>query len=352
MKLATIITVYKRYSYVAQAIKSLLDQTEPPDQVVIVADNPDKIMEIPFVKELPNLTLLKADYPELGRKITSSVDMLYEDIDIVSLLEDDDMFRADKIERIKEYFKKKSDIVMIHNHQINIDENGNYISNHSTEYLEKSQPNEEIIVSPRNVASIFLKYPAIHHNNSSISLKKEILDKYGYIINELKLNLDFSLFFLSLLEGHILHIPDRLTYYRLGSGVAFYGNNLTYDEFIKINNKRICVMNLYLEDKRKLLQTLAGCSQCLKIVERDLLFHEVALYLLNSYFSCDYKARVSNSYSLITRSLEYAFKRKISLADLIRFLAIINLSFVLGKKKLAQFVLSRRYKQIISQKTD
>ena len=351
MKSATIITVYKRYNYVAQAIRSLVDQTDPPDQVIIVADDPDKLKEISLVKELPNLTLLKADYPDLGRKIASSVDTLYEDIDIVFLLEDDDMFKANKIERIKEYFEKDNNIVMIHNHQINIDENGNPIENYATQYLEKSQPKEEIMVTRNNVASIFLKYPAIHHNNSSISLKKIVLKKYRYIIDELKLNLDFSLFFLSLLEGHILHIPDRLTYYRVGSGATFYGNKLTYDEFIKISNKQICVMNLYLEDKRKILQALDGCSQCVTIVERDMLSHEVALHYLNSYYSCDYKARVPDARSLITRSIEYFFKRKISLADLVYFLAIINLSFILGKKKLAEFILARKYRRIVTKKT-
>ena len=157
MKSATIITVYKRYNYVAQAIRSLVDQTDPPDQVVIVADNPDKLKEISLVKELPNLSLLKADYPDLGRKIASSVDTLYEDIDIVFLLEDDDMFKANKIERIKEYFEKDNNIVMIHNHQINIDENGNPIENYAIQYLEKSQPKEEIMVTRNNVASVFLK---------------------------------------------------------------------------------------------------------------------------------------------------------------------------------------------------
>ena len=40
MKSAVIITVYKKYRYIDEALNSVLSQTVKPDQIIIVADNP------------------------------------------------------------------------------------------------------------------------------------------------------------------------------------------------------------------------------------------------------------------------------------------------------------------------
>ncbi|MCH4816764.1 MULTISPECIES: glycosyltransferase family 2 protein [Saccharolobus] len=83
MKSAVITTVYKRYNYINQALNSLLNQTSPPDQVIITTDNIELIKNIPLIKELQNLNIIKADYASIGKKIATAIDNLNDDIDIV-----------------------------------------------------------------------------------------------------------------------------------------------------------------------------------------------------------------------------------------------------------------------------
>ena len=346
MKSATIITVYKRYNYVAQAIQSLLVQTERPDQVIIVSDDPDRIKNLSSLKELPDPIILKADYPDLGRKITDATEHLYEDIDVVFFLEDDDMFKANKIERIKDYFEKYKNVVLVHNHQEYIDENGNKVKNYTQMVIDKNQPNEKVLISRRNVKQILRKYPHIAFGNSSISIRRFVLGKYKSILRELKLNVDTSIVLLSLLEGHVLHVPERLTYYRIGSGITTYPKALTYKEFVEINNKKICVLNNIIDDHRILLEALGQCGQCKAVAERNYLIAELFLYLFNSYFTCNYKSKTLDTPSFIIKSIKSTLKGEISILDLIKILAVINLSLILGKKKVAEIILKRDFKRI------
>lgn len=61
MKSAVIITVYKKYRYIDEALNSVLSQTVKPDQIIIVADNPK------MLNDSINATVIEADYPQFGK---------------------------------------------------------------------------------------------------------------------------------------------------------------------------------------------------------------------------------------------------------------------------------------------
>jgi len=109
VKSAVIITVYKRYKYIDEALNSVLSQTVKPDQIIIVADNPK------MLNNSINATVIEADYPQLGKMFYEAIKALREDIDIVYFLNDDDIFHKNKIEYINKIFEKRRDIVTIHN---------------------------------------------------------------------------------------------------------------------------------------------------------------------------------------------------------------------------------------------
>jgi glycosyltransferase involved in cell wall biosynthesis len=109
MKSAVIITVYKRYKYIKDAINSVLSQTEPPDQIIIVADN------LKTLGNMQSATLIEADYPQYGKMIFEAIKALRDDIDIVYFLDDDDMFHKSKIEYINKIFEKRREVVTVHN---------------------------------------------------------------------------------------------------------------------------------------------------------------------------------------------------------------------------------------------
>ncbi|ARM76121.1 hypothetical protein [Acidianus manzaensis] len=78
--------VYKRYNYIAQALNSILSQTILPDQVIVVAGNVNMLKRNMFsIKEIPNLTVIEANYPQYGKKISAALDNL-DDVDVVFFL--------------------------------------------------------------------------------------------------------------------------------------------------------------------------------------------------------------------------------------------------------------------------
>lgn len=80
MKTAVILTVYKRYNYVNEAINSIFHQTVLPDQIVMITDN-TKIIE--NTQNIRNLTIIEANYPDYGKKIVQAINSLDDDIDII-----------------------------------------------------------------------------------------------------------------------------------------------------------------------------------------------------------------------------------------------------------------------------
>jgi len=122
VKSAVIITVYKRYKYIDEALNSVLSQTVKPDQIIIVADDPKKL------NNSINATVIEADYPQFGKMVLEAINALRDDIDVVYFLDDDDLFHKDKIKHINKIFEKRRDIVTVHNSSKLIDENGNLLN--------------------------------------------------------------------------------------------------------------------------------------------------------------------------------------------------------------------------------
>lgn len=346
MKTAVILTVYKRYNYYNEALNSVLHQTTPPDQIVIITDNM-RIVE--NYQNIRNLTVIEADYPKYGKKIAEATNVLHNDIDIVLFLEDDDLFDKYKIEYVKKIFEQ-NDLVMIHNLQKYIDINGEEVYDaHAKEY-EKNQPREETLITSDNIHLLYKRYPSLHHNISSMTIRRDILDKYKSFINELEILLDIPLLFISVLEGKVLHVPNRLTYFRLGSGISSYRRITSYNEFVENEWRITCLSNKMLNDLRKLYIILNSCKNCKKVIDVEILRKETTLYLLNNYFNCDYKANISSYRSLLYRCIKYFVNNQISLLEFIIHLGKISLPLIYGKKKSSELFLEEKYKRYIKNK--
>lgn len=314
MKSAVIITVYKRYKYINEALNSVLSQTVKPDQIIIVADNP-KMLNTSI-----NTTVIEADYPQLGKKIFEAIKVLGDDIDIVYFLEDDDMFHKDKIEYINKIFEKRKDIVTIHNSRILIDENNNNLNN------ELDRVNHEIEIDKRNVAQIIRKNYFLLSNNSSLSIRKDILDKIKDYIVQVDISVDFVLIYFSLLYGKLLHIPRKLTYFRVGSGSST----------MRRREKVVCTFNRTVSDLLKILSMLPDCENCKKAIKRDLLYLYLYLSAENDFVNCEYKVRMPSLFSIFVSSLDYYLKNIISTKDLYNITKGVLGQIILGKKKVSE----------------
>jgi hypothetical protein len=338
VKSAVIITVYKRYKYIDEALNSVYSQTVKPDQIIIVADNPK------MLNKSINATVIEADYPQFGKMIFEAINALRDDIDVVYFLDDDDMFHKNKIEYINKIFEKRRDVVTIHNSSRLIDENGNQLN------LTWGIP-FEVLVNKNNFRKIHHQYPFGLVNNSSYSIRKEFLVEIKKSLSYIDIGLDEALLYLSLEHNDLLHIPEKLTVYRLGTGISTYSKAIDYSKFLENKNKLVCHYNRILEDYRYLGSLITSCKPCMKEILRTILFHELYLRAENEVFKCSYKAQLPSLNRLLFSSLSYCLNGTISVKDLYKVTIGVLAQLILGKKKVSEMRSKRDFERFQNIKT-
>ena len=331
MKSAVIITVYKRYKYIDEALNSVLSQSVEPDQIIIVADNPK------MLNKSINATVIEADYPQLGKKILEAINALRDDIDVVYFLEDDDMFHKNKIKYINKIFEKRRDIVTVHNSRKLIDENGNQLN------YEFDKIPFEIEITKDNIVQISRENYFLLSNNSSLSIRKNILEKIKDYVAQIDISVDVVIIYFSLVFGKILHIPDKLTYFRVGSGSSTIGNTHSFDEYIERKRKVVCTFNRTVNDLSKIYSILPDCENCKKVIKRDLLYLYLYLSAENNFVNCDYKVEVPSLVRIFVSALDYYLKNIISTKDLYNVTKGVLAQLILGKKKVSEMRSKKGY---------
>ena len=135
-------------------------------------------------------------------------------------LDDDDEFRDGKIRRAKEVVYGTG-ISYIHNMQYYIDISENEIPRLDSRVLiyEVFQPKKTSRWrDEKELASLWLKFPTLHHNLSSIAVRKELILSNDDALTKMRSSVDWAITALSYNGG--IHIPERLTLYRVGSGAT------------------------------------------------------------------------------------------------------------------------------------
>lgn len=120
---------------------------------------------------------------------------------------------------------------------------------HAAEFIDEEsrpiniadrQPRSQLVIIRENAWLQHLSY-SYHVWPSTFAIRTSLLRKYKDVLFKLKLHADFAIFSLALLEGNILYVPERLTYYRIGSGHS----QLTSCEKLP---KLVCTWNKYSYD--------------------------------------------------------------------------------------------------------
>ena len=133
-------------------------------------------------------------------------------------LDDDDEYKEEKIRKIREIVQKTG-LPYVHNLQHYIDVSDNKIARLDSKVLiyELFQPKEyKYWRNERELASLWLKFPTLHHNLSSIAVKRDLVLANDYVLSKMRSSIDWAVTALSCNGG--IHVPERLTFYRVGSG--------------------------------------------------------------------------------------------------------------------------------------
>ena len=209
MFISVIITAYNRKEFLLNAIKSVINQTlnKKYYEIILIKNFTDKIID-DFINK-NNIKSILMD-GTIGEFLYAGINESKGDI--ISFLDDDDLFFSNKLEHVYNLFKNNINLVYFHNNTLYIDRNGKKV--------KKIQKNN------------------IDFNLSCISIRKFIIDK-----NVLK---------------KIWTAPDTLIYlFGLKSDKKLINSNIKLN-FYRIHNKNtsnnLKWYNLYRKQLNKLYQ--------------------------------------------------------------------------------------------------
>ncbi|MFP3320660.1 MAG: glycosyltransferase family 2 protein [Acidilobus sp.] len=226
--ISVIVTAYNRRRYLPFALRSLEAQTLPRDkfEVIVVKNFEDK--ESDDIISRNGWKDVYEDTTYHGRKIFVGLEESRGEV--ITFLEDDDLYVPERLEAIYRAFKSYDRLVYFHNSQTIIDENGNL--------LERPPP---FLPTPKNliggstiivdvdrlrglakrynvsVIDLALKVRAnAWHNSSSLAVSRGVLEADAHLLRELPMAFDFFALASSLRAGGLLYLTDeRLTLFRM-----------------------------------------------------------------------------------------------------------------------------------------
>jgi len=244
--ITVIIVAYKRTNYILDAIKSVIDQTIDKDtfELIVIKNFSNNVID-KYIHLHGIKNILSSDTTLLGKILEGT---MIASGKFISILEDDDFFKPNKLYEIKKEYELNSKLVYVHNNYELIDLNGNLIHKKNNNYKSK------LIKSTDISNQINFCFNFGYHNNSCITIKKSILlDNYEFL-KMYKTNnwVDLSFLILSLYSiqiagknGTLFITNNILTQYRVHKSLSAFIPNDS-NEFIhngiKIKNDDIILI--------------------------------------------------------------------------------------------------------------
>lgn len=207
LRSTVIVTAHKRKEFIKEAIKSLLENSLKPSEIIVVKNFKDDDVDS-FLKAY-SINNIYTDGETLGAKVSLGISQ--SSGDIIFFLEDDDLFSKDKIKEVTYKFSKY-DIGFYHNSQ-EIFYDGDRIGNSSLGSGQDFLYYKEI--NSRELKDLLFKFKA-GFNMSSIAISKDLAMKCVDLMRNVKITVDTFLLFCAV-ENNLPIMTDfrKLTYYRV-----------------------------------------------------------------------------------------------------------------------------------------
>ena len=209
--ISVIVTAYNRKKFLPYALKSLESQTLPKDkfEVIVVKNFEDQISD-DIIRKNGWKDMVTNVIP-LGGKI--AIGLEESKGDIITFLEDDDLYREDRLEKIYKTFKSVPELIYFHNKLMYIDESGRPLT---SEY--GNEKSFTIRLPPRIVeCKLAFVEPRIFHNSSSIAVLRKPLDENKHLLGLIRASPDLFIAAIALNQrvGLLFESSERLTFWRL-----------------------------------------------------------------------------------------------------------------------------------------
>ena len=110
---SAIVTTYQRRELVLQSLHSILDQTRPADEVILVIDGSTDGTADAVRQELPDVRII--EQPNLGRSIALNTAAHAANGSFLCFLDDDDLWHREKLEDGEQYLIENPECMALRN---------------------------------------------------------------------------------------------------------------------------------------------------------------------------------------------------------------------------------------------
>lgn len=217
-----IIQSYNRPKYLIEAIDSVRKQkTEYKVQLIVVKNYPDSEIDTVLDTE-DTMNILSTDNTLVG-KIKTGLE--HSSGEIVLLLDDDDLFKEDKVQTVVNEFKNNSRLIYFHNFFDEIDGSGKIRDPILMRAARKDIVIDTSNFRKRHKKELFFFYS--FYNNSSISIRrKQFMEVFQHYPEFHTTPSDMNIFFTSCATGLDVKFSKlKLNLYRIHSQNVTFSND-------------------------------------------------------------------------------------------------------------------------------
>lgn len=277
--ISVIITAYNRKEYLIKAVKSVLNQSLNRNYYeIIVIKNfiDDKIDSFLLDNNIKNIIMdgTEGDYILKGMEEATG--------EIISFLDDDDIFHHEKLEYLYKIFNEHPDLMYFHNAYLEIDDNDNLLEL-NVNSIHSRNFNDFIIDQNDNKSIIFGLQHSADFNLSSISVSKSIKNKE--YIKHISRMTDTSIFYLALANNGTVYISSK---------------RLTKIRF------HVSTSRLSIEDDESLINSFKKSMPTVTLEMMNDYFQNYSFYPIikcNFYSNILLQQLIENSYSNLWRNI-------------------------------------------------
>lgn len=226
-EVAVIAGAYHRREYLAEALRSVAEQTVPAERVELIVTK--NYVDPPLDRALADrgATVLLDDEPRIGRWLRRAVRA--STAPILAFLDDDDAFEPEHLAAALEAFRRFPDVGFYRNRVRVVDAAGRAVPRDRWRAVEVDPAFDTlgpVRIAPRGtagLAELTLRRTYVTFNSSTMAIRRELLE--GELGSEFERTQLPDLFFLlaAVFAGRGLYFDDRrLTRFR------FYASNVTH----------------------------------------------------------------------------------------------------------------------------
>jgi glycosyltransferase involved in cell wall biosynthesis len=202
-KVSVVIPSYNRAEFVGQAIQSVLDQTWPNLELVVVDDgSTDHSMDVlrGFGDRIQVLT--HPQHENHGQSASINLGLQHTDGQYVAILDSDDWWEKNKLERQVNYLQSHPEIGLVYGNGWSVSANGEKLFRfYESDHREESDP-------ARVLQDCYFLVP----NNSLF--RRDVLTKTGLFDESLRSAQDHDMAIRMAESTRIGYIPDEIFFYR------------------------------------------------------------------------------------------------------------------------------------------